>query len=194
MPHSRRGEQPDLDLLEYVLVSAGDADALRSVARAVVQLVEDGSIRLLDAVVLVRDRGQPRVSSTSPAEHGVLEELTEVAAGGVLLSRHDIELASVTLAPDETALLLLVEDRWAGVLSDAARESGARLTGGERIARDRVLASLEQAGSTDLIVHGPGATPLVDQVAQVRQLAQLVDRGLLSLDLYEAQRRRVLEG
>ena len=34
----------------------------------------------------------------------------------------------------------------------------------------------------------------VDQAAQVRELARLVDRGLLSLDQYEVQRRRVLDG
>lgn len=190
----RRDGEPDLDLLEYVLVSARDATGLSPVANAVVQLVHAGSIRLLDAVVLVRDRGSPRVDSAPPSDHPPLTELTTVADGGVLLSRHDVELASATLAPHQTALLLLVEDRWAGALSDAAREGGARLTAGERIARDRVLASLDRSGSTDLIVHGPGATPPIDQVAQVRQLARLVERGLLSFDRYEAQRRRVLDG
>jgi len=38
-----------------------------------------------------------------------------------------------------------------------------------------------------------GDDTLVDQVAQVRKLAHLVERGLLSLDQYEVQRRRVLE-
>ncbi|MDF1602099.1 hypothetical protein [Nocardioides sp. YIM 152315] len=192
-PPRREGE-PDLDLLEYVLVSAHDVDALAPVARAVEQLVHTGSIRLLDAVVLVRVDGSARVDAGSPADHQPLSGLTAVADGGVLLSTHDVELASVTLASDEIALLVLVEDTWAGALSDAARAGGARLTAGERIARDRVLASLGRAGATDLIVRSPGSTPLIDQVAQVRQLARLVERGLLSLDRYEVQRRRVLDG
>ncbi|MDM7830787.1 hypothetical protein [Cellulomonas edaphi] len=183
---------PDLDLLEYVLVTARDADGLAPVVAAVVELVRVGSIRLLDAVVLVRDGGTTLVTSHAPTDPGLVAALEEASEGGVLLSGHDVELASVSLGPDEMALLLLVEDRWAGVLSDAARVGGARLTAGERIAPDRALASLTQAGTTDLIVRGPGAAPLTDQVAQVRELAHLVERGLLSLDRYDVQRRRVL--
>lgn len=183
----------DLGLLEYVLVSGREPDGLAPVAEAVVQLARAGSIRLLDAVVLRRESGSTRVTSGSPAGHAVLSGLMAVAEGHVLLSVHDVELASMTLDPEETALLLLVEDRWANILSDAARQGGARLTAGERIARDRVLASLEQAGATDLIVRSPGTTAsFVDQAAQVRELARLVDRGLLTLDRYEVQRRRVL--
>lgn len=190
----RREDEPDLDLLEYVLVSAHAAEGLAPVAEAVSRLVRDGSIRLLDAVLLVREGGAARVDSVSPTDHERLAGLMTVTEGRVLLSPHDVELAAVTLAPDETALLLLVEDSWAGALSDAAREGGARGITGERIARDRVLRSLARAGPTDLIVRGPGTAPLIDQVAQVRQLARLVERGLLPLDRYEVQRRRVLGG
>lgn len=188
----RRPDQPDLDLLEYVLVSARTADGLVSVAEAVAGLVRAGSIRLLDAVLLVRRGGAARVDSSPLSDHQDLSGLMTVAEGGVRLSTHDVELAALTLEPDETALLLLVEDSWAGPLSDAAREGGARGISGERIARDRVLRSLDHQGRTDLIVRGPGIVPLVDQVAQVRQLARLVERGLLPLDRYEVQRRRVL--
>ena len=60
----RRPDQPDLDLLEYVLVSARTADGLVSVAEAVAGLVRAGSIRLLDAVLLVRRGGAARVDSS----------------------------------------------------------------------------------------------------------------------------------
>jgi hypothetical protein len=187
------GREPDLDLLEYVLVSALDAASLGPVAGAVAGLARSGSIRVLDVVVLVRDGASARVGSGSPADHAPLAVLASVVEGGLLLSAHDVELASMTLAPDQSALLLLVEDLWAGVLSDAAREGGARLKAGERIARDRALASLTRAGA-DLIVHGPGSEPLIDRVAQVRELVRLVEAGLLPLDRYEVQRRRVLGG
>jgi hypothetical protein len=192
MPDEPRPDgQPDLDLLEYVLVVAPDLAGLGPVAGAVVALLHAGSIRLLDAVVLVRGRDDTTVGSPSLTEVPALAELAVESAGGVLLSPHDVELAAVTLEPGQAALVLLVEDTWARALSDAARVGGARLTAGERITRDRVVASL-QHGTGDLLVRGPGDMPLVDQAAQVRQLARLVDRGLLSMDRYDVQRRRVL--
>lgn len=193
-------EAPDLDLLEYVLVSAPSVAGLDQVAAAAAELVDSGVIRLIDAVGLVRADDEAGVRVV-PAEDGPpLAALAAMADGGVLLSRHDVELAAVTLAPGEAALLLLVEDCWASALSAAARRSGGRVTAGERVGRDRVLAALDDPGRTDLLARSPlgavrrtGAAPLVDQVAQVRKLAHLVERGLLSLDQYEVQRRRVLE-
>jgi len=205
---------PDLDLLEYVLVSAPAVDDLAPVGTAVVGLVQSGAIRLVDLVVLVRPDRQVGVSVIEAADHEGMSAVAGVVAdedGGVLLSLHDIELAAATLAPGTAALLLLVEDRWAGVISSAARASGGRISSGERITRDRAEASLAQVGGpsdhrptrvgrSDLLVRNPlstlpgaGAVPAVDRAAQVRQLAGLVERGLLSLDQYEVQRRRVLD-
>jgi len=196
----RRAGQPDPDLFEYVLLSAPDVEGLAPVAGAVLALVRAGSIHIVDAVLLSRPDDRATVRTASPEAHQELAELGRAVHGGPRLSAHDIELVSRTLAPHESALLLLVEDRWAGALATAAREGGARVAAGERIPRERLLASLDAYGSTarhgrvDLLLRGPGSTPLVDQVEQVRELARLVERGVLPIDHYEAQRRRVLQG
>jgi hypothetical protein len=195
-----RGLQPDLDLFEYVLLSAASVDGLVPVAAAVVSLARAGSIHLVDAVFLVRPGDDPSVETIGPEENAVVAELDGAAEGGVLLSQHDIELAALTLGPCEAALLLLVEDRWAHPLSAAVREGGAQVAAGERIPRDRVLAAwdafapTERQGRVDLLLRGPRSASLLDQVEQVRQLAELVDRGVLPLERYEVQRRRVLNG
>lgn len=194
-------DEPDLDLVEYVLVTAPAVAALAPVAAAVVDLVGAGSIRLVDVVVLVRPQDRAGVLTATPGERGPVSGLAGVADTEVLLSAHDVELAAVTLDPGEAALLLLVEDRWATTISAAARSGGARVSAGERITRDRVQAALGSAragegrsGRADLFARGPSTVPLVDQAAQVQLLARLVDGGVLPLDRYEAQRRRVLEG
>ncbi len=195
-----QGDQRALDLFEYVLLSAASVDGLVPVAAAVVDLARTGSIHLVDAVVLARPGEHPQVRTVGPDEHPVFGELDRAADGDVLLSPHDIELAAVTLAPEESALLLLVEDRWAEPLSAAVRAGGAHVSAGERIPRDRVLASLDASESTerhgrvDLLVRGPRTASALDQVEQVRQLVELVDRGVLPLERYEVQRRRVLQG
>src|SRR4051794_45532 len=137
-------DQPDLDLLEYVLVSAETVAGLASVAAAAADTVGTGAIRVVDAVLLVRADGRAKVAVGELGDH---EELARLAAvvnsevAGVQLSLHDIELASVTLAPGVAALLLLVEDRWAGPVSTAARAAGGQVTAGERIGRGRAQAA-----------------------------------------------------
>ncbi|WP_157560344.1 MULTISPECIES: hypothetical protein [unclassified Nocardioides] len=199
-------DQPDLDLLEYVLVSAATVDGLASVAAAVADTVATGAIRVVDAVLLVRADGRTKVAVGELADQAELAPLAAVVdadGAGVQLSLHDIELASVTLAPGVAALLLLVEDRWAGAVSAAARAAGGQVTAGERIGRRRAEAAVggvARRHRADLLSRSPVAVKsapssgLVDQAAQVRKLARLVDQGLLSLEQYEVQRRRVLDG
>ena len=195
-----RSDQPDPDLFEYVVLSAADVEALAPAAAAVLALARAGSIHVVDAVLLSRPDAQATVRTGSPGAHLELLELGQAVVGGPLLSAHDIELVALTLAPHESALLLLVEDRWAGALAAAARQGGARLAAGERIPRERVLESLDEFtatsrhGGVDLLPRGPGGAPVVDQVEQVRQLARLVEKGVLPVDVYEIQRRRVVQG
>jgi len=211
MPHAvptERPSAPDPDLLEYVVVSVLSVADLTPVVDAVVELVRAGHVRLVDAVALLRPDREAAVVAVDPRNDPALYPLAATLEdGGIRLTPHDVDLAAATLAPGAVVLLLLVEDRWAVHLATAATVGGGRLAAGERIARDRVLGQIDSAAAPgdgtrpDLLARGPltaasatGAGTTVDSAAQVRQLAQLVERGLLSLDHYEAQRRRVLEG
>src|SRR4051794_1940940 len=178
---------PDLDLLEYVMVSADAVAGLSDVAAAVADTVRSGAIRVVDAVLLVRPGGGATVTVGEPSDHVGLAPLRAAVdpASGIRLSLHDIELTSMTLAPGVAALLLLVEDRWADRVSAAARAVGGEVTAGERIGRRRAEAALGDAESrhgADLLSRGPvtvrtvASVGVVDQAAQVRNLAQLVDR------------------
>ena len=60
---------------------------------------------------------------------------------GGLLSEDDVILAGSALPPGTSALVVVVEDRWASLLADAARQSGGRILGGERIPRHRLEQS-----------------------------------------------------
>jgi hypothetical protein len=203
-----RAPAPDPDLLEYVVVSVPSVAGLTPVVNAVAELAEAGQVRLVDAVALLRPDREAAVVAIVPRNDPALAPLeTTPADDGVRLTPHDVDLAAATLAPGAVMLLLLVEDRWAARLAAAATAAGGRLTAGERIGRDRVLGQIDPASALgagvrpDLLVRGPltpssapGAAPAFDPAAQVRELAQLVERGLLTLDQYEAQRRRVLGG
>ncbi|CAM3608238.1 SHOCT domain-containing protein [Isoptericola cucumis] len=196
---------PDADLLEYLLVAVPTAGRLDGVVATVAGLVRSGRIGLIDVVLLHRAEDQASVAVRSWQESGLLAPLAGLADPRARLSAHDVALAAVAVEPGVSALLLLVEDRWAAALAATAREAGGRVLGGERVGRDRfrsaVGASVDGADRwaiADLLVRGP-ATSLrpelaVDPAAQLQTLAELVDRGVLTLEQYEAQRRRVLDG
>lgn len=132
---------PDLDLVEYVVIAVPALGSTVDVASALRELVESSRIRILDLVgVAVGPDGS--YSAIEPEQLSGLAVLREVEGEvGGLLSEDDIALACAALQPGTSALILVVEDRWAQLLADAARSSGGRIIGGERIPRHR----LEQA-------------------------------------------------
>ena len=84
-------------------------------------------------------------------------EGTETEHSGVRIAHEEVSpvrqvLRRVWIA----AIVLVVEDRWAGPLSAAARDSGGEVLAGERIPRLRVeaaLAGLRREGAPER--HGP---------------------------------------
>lgn len=193
---------PDLDLCEYVVVTAPSIDELEPVAAAVGDLVRGGAVHLLDVAVLERPPGGTSVHTHEVGEVVSLRGLVDASAGPAGLSQHDLDLAAVTLPPGSAAVVLVLEDRWAGSLSAAVRDVGGRVAAGERIGRERLRAQLEQPEDprperADLLARRPSdgslAPQLIDPTDQIRTLADLFDHGVLSLEQYEVQRRRVLE-
>jgi hypothetical protein len=132
------GRTPDLDLVEYVVISVPDLSSAVGVAAALKQLVESGQIRILD-LVGVDTSADGRFTAVEHEWLSGLAALDNVDGEvGGLLSEDDIALASGALRPGTSALVVVVEDRWAQQLADAARDCGGRIIGGERIPRLRL--------------------------------------------------------
>jgi hypothetical protein len=132
------GPTPDLDLVEYLVISVPRLSATAGVASALKELVGSSRIRILDLVgVETGDDG--RYVAIEPEDLPGLAELQGVEGEvGGMLSEDDLALACGSLPPGAAALILVVEDRWAGLLADAARHNGGRIIGGERIPRHRL--------------------------------------------------------
>jgi hypothetical protein len=146
------GATPDLDLVEYVVVSVPELSSTVEVASAIRSLVESSQVRILD-LVGVATSPDGRYTAVEAEHLSGLAELRGVEGEvGGLLSEDDIALACRALQPGTSALILVVEDRWAQVLADAARQSGGRIIGGERIPRHR----LEQARRSRAVPRGHG--------------------------------------
>jgi hypothetical protein len=133
--------EPDMDLVEYVVITTSGVSSNIAVARALKELVESSRIRILDLVGVETD-ASGGYTSVEPESLSGLAELDRVEGEvGGLLSEDDIALACGALPPETSALILVAEDRWAQLLADAARSEGGRIVGGERIPRHRLEQS-----------------------------------------------------
>ena len=209
------GATPDLDLVEYVVVSVPELSATVGVASAIRELVESAQIRILDLVGVVTSPDGRFTAVEAELLSGLAELRSVEGEVGGLLSQDDIALACRGLQPGTSALILVVEDRWAQVLADAARHSGGRIIGGERIPRHRLeqaqrsrtggperrrpvvkrVASsrrshvdlLRRRPLLDPVVGVSPASAAVSRVVQLRVLLHLVERGVLSAEELELQ-------
>ena len=135
------GAEPDLDLVEYVVISVPEpvlGRRCRRRAQAARRVRADPDPRpgrrghrrgraahgrRAGAVVRPGGPRQRRGRGGRPAERG----------------RH--RPRERRLQPGTSALIVVVEDRWAQLLADAARDGGGRIIGGERIPRHRLEQS-----------------------------------------------------
>ena len=128
--------------VEYLVISFPGNNFDGSIAPAIAELVESGTVRILDLVFVKKDDDGVGTSF----EFSELEEASGFVdidgdADG-LLSDDDIALAAEALASNSSALFILWEDCWANELSVAIRNAGGQLLVGERIPYAVVDAAL----------------------------------------------------
>jgi hypothetical protein len=141
-PPDRRWADIATDLVEYLVVTIPDAQVLAAVVDELVRVGQTASIRVLDlAVIRVRADGTPEVLDADGFE--AMRELA--SCYGILLSVHDLELVALALQPGDSAVVVVIEDRWAQPLARAAQANGGEVRAGERIASSRVEAALAHA-------------------------------------------------
>jgi hypothetical protein len=135
--------------VEYVIISFPGSRFSGGIMPALTELVESGTIRIIDLVFIKKDAdGDVTAFELDALEEGGelgLEELEGEA--GDLLSEQDLELAAEMLEPDSSAALLVWEQVWAERIADAIRDSGGVLVAGERIPQDIVDAARAAATS-----------------------------------------------
>ena len=132
------------DLVAYLMFVVPDVEALRLVVPALVSLVEQATIRIIDVVVLERDQeGSVATLELEAVEHLAPLRDLDVQVGGMLTS-HDIEMLSLALDRGTVAVVLVTEDRWATPLGEAVRAAGGHILAGERIDARQVRAALSE--------------------------------------------------
>jgi len=117
------------------------------IAPAIGDLVDDGTIRIIDIAFVGKDADGSTVAmeltELDPDVQEGLEKLG-IEVGG-LFSADDIIGAAEALEPNSSAALLIWENVWARKVSQAMRDAGGVLVAFERIPHDVVQEARELA-------------------------------------------------
>ena len=131
----------DVGPVEYLVISFPGNHFDGSVAPAIADLVERGTVHILDLVFIKKDPdGDVAVFEFSDLDEAIGFAEIEGEADG-LLNDEDIAAVADGLEPDSSALFILWEDLWALDLAQAVRRAGGQVVTGARIPREIIEAA-----------------------------------------------------
>jgi uncharacterized membrane protein len=115
-----------------------------------VDLVDQGLIRILDLLFVTRDDdGSLRAVELRDLDlDGQIDVAIFEGASSGLLDDSDLADAASVIEPGSSAAILLFENRWARSFTQALRRGGAELVAAGYIPLDAIAASLDAAEAT----------------------------------------------
>ena len=128
---------------------AGQANFTGEIAEELVRLVDAGTIRLIDLIILTKD-AEGEIDAMELEDLGELGPLVELESElAELLAAEDVAKLAVAMEPGSVAGVLVYENLWAAPFASAARRAGGQLIANGRIPTQAILASLEADESLD---------------------------------------------
>ncbi len=140
--------EPTLDELgpvDFVIVEfpAGESSFTGAMAEELMALVEAGTIRVIDLLVLTKaaDGSIDAIEIDDLDNLGILQTLEAELAE--LLAEEDVVNLAAAMDPGSTAGVLVYENLWAAPFAAAARRSGGQLIANGRIPIQAIAAAIE---------------------------------------------------
>jgi hypothetical protein len=141
----------DLDQLgpvDYLVAAfpADKADFSGAMADELKKLMDSGTVRVLDLVIVTRDAdGTVEVAELRDHDESDVGELRALESElSLLLAAEDVERVGADLEPGSAAAILVWENTWAAPLASAIRHSGGELVGSGRIPTQALIAAVEE--------------------------------------------------
>jgi hypothetical protein len=135
----------ELGPVDYLVVEfpPGVSHFTGEMAEELAKLVDSGTIRMLDLVILTKDAD----GEIDALEIEDLEQIDELQAAKTqladLLAAEDVVHLAAAMEPGTVAGVLVWENKWAAPFASAARRSGGQLIANGRIPVQAILASLQ---------------------------------------------------
>jgi len=140
--------------VDYVVVEfpAGQSSFTGEMADELIKLVDAGTIRVIDVLVLTKneDGSVDAVELSDIPNLGPLQAIEAELAE--LLAEEDVENLAAAMDPGSTAGVLIWENLWAAGFASAARRSGGQLIADGRIPIQAIIASIEADDALELEV------------------------------------------
>jgi hypothetical protein len=131
--------------VDYVVVEfpAGAANFTGEMAAELLALVDAGTIRVIDILILAKDENGDveAIELEDVADLGDLQALEAELAE--LLAEEDVAHLAAAMDPGSVAGVLIYENLWAAPFAAAARRSGGQLIANGRIPIQAIIASIE---------------------------------------------------
>ena len=140
----------ELGPVDYLVVEfpPGGSHFTGEMATELSKLIDAGTVRLLDLVILAKDQD----GTIDAVEMEDLEHVDELRVAETqlaeLLAAEDIVNLAAAMKPGTVAGVLVWENTWAAPFASAARRSGGQLIANGRIPIQAILASLESEETT----------------------------------------------
>jgi hypothetical protein len=135
----------ELGPVDYAVVEfpAGTSNFTGEMATELLALVDAGTIRLIDVLILTKNE-DGTVEATELSDIDELGELQALEAQlAELLAADDVERLAAAMDSGSTAGVLIWENLWAAPFAAAARRSGGQLIANGRIPIQAIIASIE---------------------------------------------------
>jgi hypothetical protein len=134
--------------IEYLVVAFPGNKFKGEIIPALAELVENGTIRILDLVFIMKDEegnvAAIELSDLDPEDEATaMSDISDIDKG--LLNEEDIQLAADSLEDNSSAGLLVFENVWAAKFAEAVRNADGQLVANERIPYDIVQAAMAAA-------------------------------------------------
>ena len=135
----------ELGPVDYVIVEfpATAANFTGEMVKELLTLVESGTIRVIDLIVLTKNHD----GSIDAMELEDIEDLGELrtleAELAELLAEEDLAHLAAAMDPGSTAGVIVYENLWAAPFASAARRAGGQLIANGRIPMQAILAAIE---------------------------------------------------
>jgi dihydroorotase-like cyclic amidohydrolase len=126
--------------IDYVLIEFPGDRLTGEAGPALLDLVEQGTIHLLDLLVISKG-ADGSVGALELSDAG--EFAAFVGASSGMLGDDDLRQAAEAMTPGTVAALIVYENAWAVPFVSAARNSGGELVASARIPASDVMAALD---------------------------------------------------
>jgi hypothetical protein len=142
----------ELGPIDYIVVEfpAGAKNFTGEMAEELLSLVDAGTIRVLDLLILEKDENG-EVEAYEIEDLGDLGELAKLETSlAEILALEDVGHLANAMEPGSTAGVLVWENSWAAPFAVAARKAGGQLIANGRIPTQALIAAFEaDAASTE---------------------------------------------